>query len=220
VRGSWARAQGLGLGLGLRGAVGAAALLAGCCTGGRQRAARRCSSPRSIAPAQGAAQAPPAGGRSPLLSAYPSNPLTHHHLARRALPPRAEYRDLAVYGLQNEAALVQEGDLYLCYTCDDMEAQAARALELGCHAIVATRELAEGTVPKGVPVVVMPDLVDVQQRLAVAFYGARPEVAALLAAQRSCWPRRRCGACSGLLRLRECRPGARHPQAPACGAPR
>jgi UDP-N-acetylmuramyl tripeptide synthase len=73
-----------------------------------------------------------------------------------------------VYGLQNDAALVVPGDLYLCYPSQDMQEGAQLALARGAVAIIAEREL---EAPEEVPVVLVDDLVDVQQRVALAFYG-------------------------------------------------
>jgi hypothetical protein len=78
-----------------------------------------------------------------------------------------------VYGLQNEAVLVEEGDLYFCYAADDMVQQAELAVQRGCHAVVAAQPLPEGIVPESIPLLVLDDLVDAQQRLALAFYGGQ-----------------------------------------------
>ncbi len=120
-----------------------------------------------------------------------------------------EFKDVAVFGIEDEADAVVEGDLYVCIQTvdrdghDDVEAAVAN----GAVAVVAEREV-EG-VPEGVPLIITDDTEDLAARLAVAFYGECSHCAT---------SKQHVVACAWLALRSPCPPQAEALQADVCAA--
>ncbi|KAL3149615.1 hypothetical protein ABBQ32_002384 [Trebouxia sp. C0010 RCD-2024] len=112
-------------------------------------------------------------------ASYPDRPVRSYtlagllELADISLPEdfEQEEREVPISGLQNRSHKVQPGDLYIHIAKPDEDIWGCvhEALQRGAAAIIVS-EAFEAEEDLEVPVMLLPDCLDAQQRLAIAFY--------------------------------------------------